>query len=147
MPTYKYLCKKCGHTFEEFQSMSGEPLTRCPECGTDNLARVMGTGGGFILKGSGFYGTDYRKQQPGAGDSGKADAGKKETGKKEPEEKGGGAKETEKKEPEKKGTEKHETEKKRPEKDGKEKGEGSKGTPGSRSSSPPPPSGPPEKKD
>ena len=147
MPTYEYLCKKCGHTFEEFQSMSGEPLTRCPECGTDNLARVMGTGGGFILKGSGFYGTDYRKQQPGGGDSGKKDAGKKETGKKEPEEKGGGAKETEKKEPEKKGTEKHETEKKKPEKNGKEKGEGSKETPGSRSSSPPPPSGPPEKKD
>ena len=142
MPTYEYLCKKCGHTFEEFQSMSGEPLTRCPECGTDNLARVMGTGGGFILKGSGFYGADYRKQQPGGGDSGKKDAGKKETGKKESEEKGGGTKETEKKEPEKKGTEK-----KRTEKNGKEKGEGSKGTPGSRSSSPPPPSGPPEKKD
>jgi putative FmdB family regulatory protein len=138
MPTYEYLCKKCGHTFEEFQSMSGEPLTRCPTCGTDNLARVMGTGGGFILKGSGFYGTDYRKQ-PRGGNSGKEDAGKKETEKEQTEKKGTEKKETEKKETEKKGTEKKETEKKET---GKK--DGRKGTPGSQ---PSPPPGPPEKKD
>src|ERR1035441_7638334 len=81
MPTYEYLCKKCGHTFEELQSMSEKPLTHCPKCGTDNLARVMGGGGGFIRRGSGFYGTDYRKHQRG-GDSEKKEAGKEETGKK-----------------------------------------------------------------
>ena len=143
MPTYEYLCRKCGHTFEEFQSMSEEPLTRCPECSTDNLARVMGGGGGFILKGSGFYGTDYKKRQPnGEGDSGKKEAGKPEAGKKQTEVKEGeknekGEKETGKKEPEKK------------EKKGKkepEKKDGGKESPGSQPSSPPPPSGPPEKK-
>ena len=139
MPTYEYLCKKCGHAFEEFQSMSDAPLTRCPECGTDNLARVMGGGGGFILKGSGFYGTDYRKHQPGGGNSGKKDAGKDDAGKKttgeiEAEKKGSEEKRTDEKGTEEKGKKKKEGEKKTPEK---------KETPGSQSSSPPPP----EKKD
>ncbi|HUI10561.1 MAG TPA: zinc ribbon domain-containing protein [Bacteroidota bacterium] len=67
MPTYEYLCRHCGHTFEEFQSMTEEPLVRCPKCGTDALARVMGTGGGVIFKGSGFYLTDYKKKDEGKG--------------------------------------------------------------------------------
>lgn len=144
MPTYEYLCKKCGHAFEELQSMSDTPLIRCPECGTDNLARVMGGGGGFILKGSGFYGTDYRRQQPGGADSGKKDAGKEETEKKTT-----GEKEAEKKGTEEKGKEKKEAENKNPEKKPAkkketEKNEGGKGSPGSQPSSPPPS---PEKKD
>lgn len=61
MPTYQYQCKKCGHTFEELQSMSEAPLIRCPNCHTDNLARAVGTGTGLIFKGSGFYQTDYKK--------------------------------------------------------------------------------------
>ena len=137
MPTYEYLCRKCGHTLEEFQSMSEEALKRCPKCGTDSLARIMGTGGGFILKGSGFYGTDYRKQQSGPGDSGKKEAEKQETAQ-QTEEKGGEKKETETK----KQTGKRDTEKKEGEK--RKRG---KGTPGSQ---PPPlrgPSGPPEKND
>ena len=143
MPTYEYLCKKCWHAFEELQSMSEKPLTHCPKCGTDNLARVMGGGGGFILKGSGFYGTDYRKHRRPGGDSEKKEAGKEETGKKKT-----GEHEAEKKEVEKKGTEKKETERKDPEKKRKEKKEtdkndGGKGSPGSQPSSPPPP----EKKD
>ena len=61
MPTYQYQCKGCGHELEELQSISDPPLTLCPACGTENLARVMGTGAGLIFKGSGFYLTDYRK--------------------------------------------------------------------------------------
>jgi putative FmdB family regulatory protein len=61
MPTYQYQCKQCGHTLEELQSMTEPPLVTCPKCGTDNLAKVMGTGSGLIFKGSGFYLTDYRK--------------------------------------------------------------------------------------
>ena len=143
MPTYEYLCKKCGHTFEEFQSMSENPLTRCPKCGTDNLARVMGGGGGFILKGSGFYGTDYRKHRPGGSDSGKKEAGKEETGKKKTGEKEEEKKGTEKKETERKDPEKKDPEKKHREKKETEKNDGGKGDPGSR----PSPTPPPEKKD
>jgi putative FmdB family regulatory protein len=61
MPTYEYVCRNCGHKFEELQSMSEDPLVRCPSCGKDTLARIMGTGSGLIFKGSGFYLTDYKK--------------------------------------------------------------------------------------
>ncbi len=59
MPTYDYKCKKCGHRFELFQSMTDEPLAACPECG-GKVERLIGTGAGLIFKGSGFYITDYR---------------------------------------------------------------------------------------
>ncbi len=60
MPTYDYKCDGCGHTFEEFQYFSEEPLKVCPKCGTDKLRRLFGTGAAVIFKGSGFYETDYR---------------------------------------------------------------------------------------
>ncbi len=59
MPTYDYECQKCGHRFEEFQSMKDKPLTRCPQC-RGKVKRLIGTGAGFLFKGSGFYTTDYR---------------------------------------------------------------------------------------
>jgi predicted nucleic acid-binding Zn ribbon protein len=46
--------------------MSEPPLIHCPQCHTDNLARVMGTGAGLIFKGSGFYLTDYKKESGGS---------------------------------------------------------------------------------
>lgn len=60
MPTYHYRCKSCGHEFEEFQSMSEDALTLCPECGKHRLVRVI-SGAGLVFKGSGFYLTDYKK--------------------------------------------------------------------------------------
>ena len=61
MPTYEYVCQKCEHEFEVFQSMKDKPLTKCPEkkCG-GRVKRKLGTGAGLIFKGSGFYITDYR---------------------------------------------------------------------------------------
>jgi putative FmdB family regulatory protein len=61
MPTYEYRCRECGHTFDEYQQMTADPLVVCPNCGKHTLKRVMGTGGGIIFKGSGFYQTDYKK--------------------------------------------------------------------------------------
>lgn len=60
MPTYDYACANCGHRFEEFQSMSSDPLKKCPECKKNKLERLIGSGAGVIFKGSGFYETDYR---------------------------------------------------------------------------------------
>ena|SRR5688572_19514303 len=60
MPTYDYECKACGKTFEIFQSISEAPKKKCPSCGKQKLARLIGAGAGFIFKGSGFYITDYR---------------------------------------------------------------------------------------
>ena len=59
MPTYEYECLKCGHRFEEFQSMTAKPLTKCPVC-KGKVKRLIGAGAGFLFKGSGFYSTDYR---------------------------------------------------------------------------------------
>ena len=61
MPTYEYECLENGHRFEEFQSMTDEPLTSCPQCG-GGVRRLIGTGAGIIFKGSGFYQTDYRSE-------------------------------------------------------------------------------------
>lgn len=59
MPTYDYVCDDCGYHFEEFQSITSEPLTKCPKC-RGHIHRLIGAGNGFLFKGSGFYITDYR---------------------------------------------------------------------------------------
>lgn len=67
MPTYEYICEKCGHQFDFFQRISAPVLKTCPQdqCGQKKwgkgrLKRLIGTGSGIIFKGSGFYVTDYR---------------------------------------------------------------------------------------
>ncbi|MEI7730681.1 MAG: FmdB family zinc ribbon protein [Verrucomicrobiota bacterium] len=69
MPTYDYICEKCGHQFEHIQSMKDAPLKVCPKdvCpqkrwGKGKVKRAVGTGAGLIFKGSGFYITDYRSE-------------------------------------------------------------------------------------
>ena len=60
MPTYDYECKKCGHEFEVVSKRISEPRKKeCPEC-KGPVERKIGTGGGILFKGSGFYTTDYR---------------------------------------------------------------------------------------
>lgn len=60
MPTYDYICDKCGHEFEAFESITADPQKHCPKCDTDNLRRKIGPGAAILFKGSGFYITDYR---------------------------------------------------------------------------------------
>lgn len=68
MPNYDYDCPTCGKRFEVFQSMNDAKLTECPEPGCDGqVRRLLGTGGGIIFKGSGFYQTDYRSSSYEAG--------------------------------------------------------------------------------
>ncbi|HYG24247.1 MAG TPA: zinc ribbon domain-containing protein [Verrucomicrobiae bacterium] len=69
MPTYEYVCEKCGHEFEKFQSMAEKPLAICPEdlCakkkwGRGKVTKKISAGAGLIFKGSGFYITDYRSE-------------------------------------------------------------------------------------
>jgi putative FmdB family regulatory protein len=62
MPTYDYECDACDHRFDAFQTMSAEPLKKCPQCGKKKLRRLFGAGAGLIFKGSGFYLTDYRSE-------------------------------------------------------------------------------------
>jgi putative FmdB family regulatory protein len=62
MPTYDYVCEACGRALEIFQSMTEAPKRKCPHCGKLKLKRQLGTGGGILFKGSGFYQTDYRSE-------------------------------------------------------------------------------------
>ena len=66
MPTYEYVCTKCGHEMEAFQSMKDAPLKQCPSCKKAGLKRKVGGGAGLIFKGTGFYITDYKKKSGGA---------------------------------------------------------------------------------
>ena len=62
MPIYEYKCKVCGAKLEKIQGIKDEPLTDCTECGTANgLHRLISTTS-FILRGSGWYATDYRNR-------------------------------------------------------------------------------------
>jgi putative FmdB family regulatory protein len=49
VPTYEYKCPECGE-FEKEQRMSDPPLKKCPHCGKA-VTRLVGGGGGFVLKG------------------------------------------------------------------------------------------------
>jgi putative FmdB family regulatory protein len=69
MPTYEYVCAKCDHAFEVFQSIAEDPLTVCPRdrCAQKRWAkgrvkRAISGGAGLLFKGSGFYITDYRSE-------------------------------------------------------------------------------------
>lgn len=60
MPTYEYKCQKCGHRFEKFEAITAKPAKSCPRCRGRSVKRLISAGAGILLKGSGFYGTDYR---------------------------------------------------------------------------------------
>ena len=70
MPTYEYVCEKCGHQFEQIQPITSTALKNCPKekCvqktwGKGKVKRAVGGGSGLIFKGSGFYITDYRSDK------------------------------------------------------------------------------------
>ncbi|MBC8413410.1 MAG: zinc ribbon domain-containing protein [Nitrospira sp.] len=69
MPIYEYQCLKCLEQVEVMQKMSDDPLTTCTACGGE--LKKMITNSSFVLKGSGWYVTDYpsddRKKAMGSG--------------------------------------------------------------------------------
>lgn len=81
MPTYEYACPKCGHEFEQFQSMRDEPLKKCPKCKKTGLKRLVGGGAGLIFKGTGFYITDYKNKGAGRPEGAGKEGGGSEGGK------------------------------------------------------------------
>ena len=67
MPIYEYKCNKCG-VFEAMQGIKESPLKKCPTCNS-KVERQMSRGS-FILKGSGWYASDYaKKSTPSSADS------------------------------------------------------------------------------
>src|SRR5215470_7262440 len=57
MPTYEYECLKCKRVFEIRQRISEPALKVCDVCGGE--VRRLLSAAPFILKGAGWYVTDY----------------------------------------------------------------------------------------
>jgi putative FmdB family regulatory protein len=60
MPNYEYLCKKCGHRFEQIRKFSDKQLRTCPECG--GVIEQVISAPAVRFKGSGWYVNDYAKK-------------------------------------------------------------------------------------
>ena len=60
MPLYEYQCDECGHTFEKIQKFSDPLETTCPKCG--GPVRKLMSSPAIQFKGSGWYITDYAKE-------------------------------------------------------------------------------------
>jgi putative FmdB family regulatory protein len=61
MAIYEYQCLNCGAHFEVWQKITDEPLTTCEKCG-GRLQKLISKSG-FILKGTGWYVTDYARKE------------------------------------------------------------------------------------
>ncbi len=59
MPIYAYACSACGHRQDILQKLSDAPLSECPQCHEASFSKQL-TAPGFVLKGSGWYVTDFR---------------------------------------------------------------------------------------
>jgi putative FmdB family regulatory protein len=57
VPTYEYQCEKCQRVFEIRQRITEPALTTCEVCG-GHVKRLLSSAP-FILKGEGWYVTDY----------------------------------------------------------------------------------------
>jgi putative FmdB family regulatory protein len=59
MPIYEYECSKCKDPFEAMQSISAKSLKTCIKSGCNGKVKRLVSASGFILKGSGWYTSDY----------------------------------------------------------------------------------------
>lgn len=60
MAIYDYRCEKCKREFEIEQKITESPKKKCPKCGGKVTRLISNTS--FILKGSGWYLTDYARK-------------------------------------------------------------------------------------
>ena len=84
MPIYEYECDKCGVTFEAIQAISAKPLKTCKGLGCNDkdngkVHRLV-SASGFILKGSGWYTSEYPSEARKKGWEQESKQGKTDTG-------------------------------------------------------------------
>ncbi|GAQ94929.1 putative regulatory protein, FmdB family [Thermodesulfovibrio aggregans] len=60
MPIYEYECMECHKIHEVIQKFSDKPLKNCPVCGGE-LKKLISLSS-FVLKGTGWYVTDYARK-------------------------------------------------------------------------------------
>ena len=84
MPLYEYQCRGCAAKREILQRVDEVKKPRCEECGK-GMKKVISTSA-FILKGSGWYVTDYpsKSRKEGMESEKKAQEKKKEKKKEKP---------------------------------------------------------------
>ena len=76
MPIYEYKCQQCNKCLEIMQKFSDAPLSTCADCGGEMKKLISNTS--FVLKGSGWYVTDYASSDRKKGmDSDNKTSGKK----------------------------------------------------------------------
>lgn len=63
MPVYEYECLSCGKIHEITQRFGDDPLIDCPDC--KGAVRKLISRTSFVLKGSGWYKTDYATNNNG----------------------------------------------------------------------------------
>jgi putative FmdB family regulatory protein len=66
MPIYEYRCHSCHDEFEVTQKITEAPLGACPKC-RGPLEKLISQSS-FVLKGSGWYATDYGRKSGQASD-------------------------------------------------------------------------------
>ncbi len=69
MPIYEYRCQECQQIFEQWQKDYSDQDKPCPVCGSRSQRLISNTS--FVLKGSGWYVTDYCKNAAASGGNGK----------------------------------------------------------------------------
>lgn len=62
MPIREYKCKDCGNYMEIIQGINEKSLETCPKC-NGKLEKLI-SNSSFVLKGSGWYKTDYGSSKP-----------------------------------------------------------------------------------
>lgn len=87
MPIYEYECQKCGSHREVVQKITDPPLKKCVNNGCYGKMRRLISNSSFVLKGSGWYVTDYPSHERKKGmesekkvTKSKEDKGKKASG-------------------------------------------------------------------
>ena len=59
MPIYEYQCDTCESVFELMHAVSAKPIKKCQDSACSGKVSRLVSASGFILKGSGWYATDY----------------------------------------------------------------------------------------
>jgi len=82
MPIHEYQCRKCGSVAERIEGTHDRPMKKCPSCG--GRVDQMISSSAFVLKGSGWYATDYGTKSHDNGNGKGKGNGKGERKEKEP---------------------------------------------------------------
>ena len=74
MPIYDYKCATCGKRFQLVRKITDDSSPACTMCGSEETEKVISPSA-FVLKGSGWYLTDYSNKNKKPGDDGGSDGG------------------------------------------------------------------------